>query len=66
MTPETRFAARSKEQVFREAAGHSTICHCVRRVRGKLVVTRYSCNCGGKEANYEAHFGKLPKPEYEI
>jgi len=42
---------RDLEAMFRKATGHSTLCNCVRRVRGKLVVTRYKCDCeNGKAA----------------
>jgi hypothetical protein len=33
------------ESKFREATGHSSLCNCVRRWRGRLIVTRRECDC---------------------
>lgn len=35
------------EQQFKLRTGHSSLCNCVRDYRGKLVVTRRQCSCGG-------------------
>lgn len=31
---------------FREQYGHSSICNCIRRWRGRSLVTRRMCDCG--------------------
>lgn len=35
------------EDAWRAATGHSSVCNCVRTFRGKLLVTRRECSCGG-------------------
>ena len=35
------------EDAFKNATGHSSGCNCVRRFRGRLLVTRRTCSCGG-------------------
>mgnify|MGYP001603707684 CR=1 FL=1 len=35
------------EDAWRKSTGHSSGCNCVRRWRGRLLVTRRNCSCGG-------------------
>jgi len=34
------------ERKFRDAYGHASLCNCMRRFRGRYIITRRSCNCG--------------------
>lgn len=40
-------ARKWDENTWREGTGHSSLCNCVRIHRGRLIVTRRKCTCGG-------------------
>lgn len=35
------------EERFRSVNGHSSLCNCIRSWKGRSIVTRRSCSCGG-------------------
>ena len=35
------------EDEFRKRTGHASLCNCVRRWRGRVIITRRECSCGG-------------------
>ena len=37
------------EVKFRALYCHASLCNCIRRVRGKVIVTLRSCSCGARE-----------------
>ena len=37
---------RKTEERFKEAYGHSSLCNCIRKYRGRYIVTRRTCSCG--------------------
>lgn len=44
------------EQKIIDAYGHSSLCWCMRKVRGRYVVTRRKCSCGSKVMTREESF----------
>lgn len=49
----TRQRSAWSEDTWRAASGHDSGCNCVRRWRGRLLVTRRSCSCGGYGITYQ-------------
>ena len=33
------------EQHFRYCFGHASLCNCIRRWKGRYIITRRTCNC---------------------
>lgn len=44
---------REREESFRRRYGHGSVCHCIRRWRGRLIVSRFRCDCGSSAMTHE-------------